>query len=159
MTNKTRYSGLQMMLHWGIALLVAVNWLTGEAMIEAFDGMIEGEIGKDSLSSGLHLYLGLAILVLAVVRLVVRLVQGKPASQDHGAMAKTAEAAHWGLYALMLLVPALGAYAWYQGSETIGDLHVLVMNGMLALIGLHAAAGLFHHYVMKDGLLSRISPL
>jgi cytochrome b561 len=160
MATRTQYSGLQIALHWGIAVLIAINWFTGEAMITAFDGMIDGEAGKASLQSSLHIYLGLAVFFLALARLVLRIVQGKPAAADKtpGLLNKMAEAAHWLLYGLMVAVPFLGGLAWYRGMESAGDLHVLVMNGMLILIGIHAVAGLFHHYVIKDGLLSRMIP-
>jgi cytochrome b561 len=58
----------------------------------------------------------------------------------------------------MLAVPGLGALAWFGAMENVGDLHVLVMNAMMILILVHAAAGLLHHYVFKDGLLARMVP-
>jgi cytochrome b561 len=42
--------------------------------------------------------------------------------------------------------------------ETLGDLHALSANWIMILAGLHAAAALFHHYVLCDGVLRRMSP-
>ena len=119
--------------------------------------MGEGALGGFTVSW--HVWAGSAILALVVVRLIVRLVQGKP---DHGAvksgMDRLADAAHWLLYGLMALVPALGALAWFAGIESAGDAHVLAMNAMMVVILGHAGMALLHHYVLKDGLLGRMIP-
>jgi len=60
---------------------------------------------------------------------------------------------------LMIAVPALGVAAWFFGIDQAADLHVLVMNAMMLLILGHAAMAIFHHYVLRDGLLSRMTPL
>ena len=66
--------------------------------------------------------------------------------------------AHRALYVLMILVPALGASAWYLGIEEAGDLHELTMNIMMIIAGVHALGALFHQFVLKDGLLRRMTP-
>jgi len=43
--------------------------------------------------------------------------------------------------------------AW--GHE-LGDIHGWLAWGMLALIGLHVAAGVYHHIVLKDDTLQRM---
>jgi cytochrome b561 len=43
-------------------------------------------------------------------------------------------------------------------SETVGDLHALSANWIMILAGLHAAAALFHHYILRDDVLRRMSP-
>ena len=42
--------------------------------------------------------------------------------------------------------------------RTVGDLHGLCANAVLILAACHACAGLFHHYVWKDGVLQRMLP-
>lgn len=42
--------------------------------------------------------------------------------------------------------------------EAAGHLHGLAANTVLIVAGLHALAGLFHHYVLKDGLVLRMMP-
>lgn len=59
----------------------------------------------------------------------------------------------------MLAVPVLGAIAWFGQTEATADLHVLVMNAMMVVILGHAAMAIFHHYVLKDGVLSKMTPI
>ncbi|HEX5127139.1 MAG TPA: cytochrome b/b6 domain-containing protein, partial [Rhodocyclaceae bacterium] len=40
----------------------------------------------------------------------------------------------------------------------VGDLHALFANAVIIVAALHAAAGLFHHYVWKDNVLRRMLP-
>ena len=65
---------------------------------------------------------------------------------------------HWVLYTLMFSVPALGALTWYGKLDRFGSLHILVMNILMITILGHATMAIFHHYVLKDGLLARMIP-
>lgn len=158
MAARTGYSGLQIGLHWIIAILVGINYLTGESMITSFDGMLEGTGESGGFAALSHQYLGAAVLVLVVLRFIVRMSRGAPeAPHDGPAILNTLGGlAHWALYALLLIVPAIGGYAWYLGVEEAGDLHVLVMNVMMLIILLHSLAALFHHFILRDGLLNRM---
>ena len=92
----------------------------------------------------------------------------------------TARIVHWLLYALLLVVPVLGwINASWRGFPVImfglefprligtraagwawtGDVHGLLANyAMLALVGLHVAAGLYHYFVRRDRVLQRMLP-
>jgi len=158
MTTKTSYSGLQIALHWAIALLIGANYLISEGMGRFLDKHLEGE-AVSGLTPNFHVYAGVAVMVLALVRLVVRATSGAPEAASEGSwMDLGAVWAHRALYLLMILVPALGAGAWYLGIEDLGDVHVLAMNAMMIIAGLHALAALFHQFVLKDGLLKRMTP-
>ena len=54
----------------------------------------------------------------------------------------------------------LAAYAPADRSwrRLIGGWHELAANAILIVAGGHAAAALFHHYVLRDGLLRRMLP-
>jgi cytochrome b561 len=58
----------------------------------------------------------------------------------------------FGLYLPALLAPdkALG--------HSLGEIHETIGTIGYYLIGLHAAAALFHHYVMRDDALRRMLP-
>ena len=60
------------------------------------------------------------------------------------------------LYVLMAFVPLAGMAAWFGGIDQFGEIHVLLMNALLIVSGIHAAAALYHHFIMKDGLLKRM---
>lgn len=59
----------------------------------------------------------------------------------------------FGFVSLPALVPAHARVGLVGG-----DVHTIMMWAMLALIGLHAAAALFHHFVRHDGTLLRMLP-
>jgi cytochrome b561 len=41
----------------------------------------------------------------------------------------------------------------------IGDWHALAANAIMIVAALHAAAALFHHYVLHDRVLRRMLPM
>lgn len=130
----------------------------------------------------LHFTFGIVIVAVAVVRLAWRATHGEPVPEDGLPPWQTLSAhiVHWLLYALLFIVPLLG---WMDASRRgmpvalfglelpkllatrapgwgwTGDVHGLLANYlMLALVGLHAAAALYHHFVLRDGVLKRMLP-
>lgn len=158
MASKTSYSGLQIGLHWATAFLIGANYFISEGMGEALDAHLAGEpvIG---LTPVWHVWAGTLLLALVILRLVVRFLTGAPKAEAAGLAEKAAAFGHWVLYALMLAVPALGAITWFGMTDATGDLHVLVMNALMLVILGHAAMAIFHHYILKDGVLSKMTPL
>lgn len=147
------YSGLQIVLHWLIAVLLAVAWLTGEGAKEALE-RIE-EVGTAGFVP--HVALGLAILALAVLRVLVRLGRGapEPAGEAGSLQVRAAGWVHLALYVLMIAVPLGGISAWFLGLET-GEIHELFANLLMVLALGHAALAIYHQVVLKDGTLSRM---
>ena len=159
MARKAPYSALQISLHWATALLIAANYVISDGMGEALDAHLNGEALR-GFAPTWHIWAGSVLLALVLVRLAVRFVTGAPAQDRAPTMAdRAAEAGHWVLYALMLAVPLLGAITWFGSFGATGDLHVLVMNVLVVVILGHAAMAIFHHYVLKDGLLGKMNPL
>lgn len=153
------YTRLQLGLHWAIAGLILGNYVLSDAMPGLFDRMIEaGAQGGSLAGGGLHVWIGLAVLVLVLVRLPVRLISGAPAAPagTPPLLDRAGRYGHLALYVLMLLVPMLGALAWFQGIEQLGDVHVLAMNALMLLALAHAGAAIYHQYVRRDGLLVRM---
>jgi cytochrome b561 len=149
----TGYSGLQIALHWVIAILILTAWLSGEGAREALDVVEKG--GTAGFVP--HVAFGLAILTLVVVRLIVRLTRGAPAAPGAPGSWQVL-AADWGhrlIYLLMIAVPLGGISAWFLGLE-VGDIHGLAANVLMVVVLGHAVLALFHQYVMKDGLLRRM---
>ncbi len=158
MATKDGYNGLQIVLHWATAALIGANYFVSGGMEQAFDARMQGQ-ALGGLVPAFHVWAGSALLVVVLVRLGVRLRTGAPAAPRNGLSDRVAGLVHWVLYGLMIAVPALGASAWFLGIDQAAALHVLVMNAIMVLILGHAAMALFHHYVMKDGLLSKMTPL
>ena len=95
-------------------------------------------------------------------------------------MRASAKAVQWALYALLLAIPLTAiAGAWLEahpltilGIGNIGPMlapahdlgaslayiHTILGNVIMWLAGLHAAAALFHHYVLRDATLRSMLP-
>ena len=154
MKTTTGYSGIQIALHWLIALGVGFNYLFSDGMGDALDQHLAGKPVTVGIASW-HVYVGVAVLVLVLLRLAIRLIRGGPAAAP-GLQGKAASAMHGVLYLLMVGVPLAGALTWYKGIDALGEPHALMANVLLILAGLHAVMALFHQYVLKDGLLRRM---
>lgn len=154
MKTTTGYSATQILLHWGVALGVLFNYVVSEGMGKALDQNLDGEAVTVDVASW-HVWIGVAVLVLAVLRIALRLLRGGPPAEP-GALGKVASAVHGLLYVLILLVPALGALAWFGAIDAAGEPHALLANVMVILAVFHALGGFYHHLVLKDGILRRM---
>ncbi|HEY6918666.1 MAG TPA: cytochrome b/b6 domain-containing protein [Tabrizicola sp.] len=153
MKTTTGYSGLQIGLHWLIAILIVTAWFTGEGAGEAMEVVEEG--GAAGFVP--HVAFGLAILALVILRLLVRLGRGAPAAPGApGSL--SVMAADWGhrlIYLLMIAVPLGGISTFFLGLD-VGEIHGLAANVLMLVVLGHALMALYHQYVLKDGLLRRM---
>jgi cytochrome b561 len=154
MAARSGYSGLQIALHWIIAILIPLAWLSSGGAEEAWDAMEEGAAAPGFVP---HVAFGLAILALVLVRLIVRLRRGVPEAPGVPGSLEV-KAADWGhrlIYLLMIMVPLGGISIWFGGMDN-GDVHGLFANLLMLVVLGHALVALYHQYVVKDGLLRRM---
>lgn len=128
-----------------------------------------------------HFMLGLSVLGLVWLRIAARLVWAAPQSSPDGPAWRevTAKATHISLYIFMIAMPVAG---WLilstegepipffglelpalvgvneQFAEQMEEVHELGGTIGYWLIGVHAAASLFHHYILRDRVLARMMP-
>lgn len=158
MTAPARYRPAQIWLHWIVAVLVLAQFALSDPIAEAWRALRAGrEIGFDP-AVAVHVFGGIAIFLLVLWRLLLRWRHGAPElPYGTGTALRIAGAAmHWTLYALLLAVPLTGAAAWFGGSEGAASAHGLLRAVLLLLIGVHVAAALWHHFLLRDGLLRRM---
>ena len=128
-----------------------------------------------------HYTLGLSVFSLVWLRLVVRLSGASPAIEPAvpAWQAMSATVAHRTLYVLMIGLPLLGWLTLsakgtpvpFFGAELppligkskdlakwLKDMHETSATVGYLLIGLHAAAALYHHCVRRDNTLRRMLP-
>jgi cytochrome b561 len=151
------YSGLQIALHWVIALLVLFQLIFGESMGEVGRAVARGETPdptEQALASA-HYWVGIAILALVALRILMRLVQGAPEPVGAGLQLKAAKIIHAIFYLLLIAVPVTGLLAVYVNEE-IGEVHEIGKPLFIAFIVLHALGALFHHFKLKDDTLRRM---
>jgi cytochrome b561 len=167
-------------------VMKAVHWLTLLLVIGAF-ACIWAARQADSKSETefiihLHQSLGLTILGVTIFRLcwrrraaIPRLPASLPAIQK-----SAARATEYLLYGLLSVQPIVGILytnaaghlvnAYFLGelpvvlgpdkmlAKQLIALHDLVAVLLLIVIGLHAAAALFHHFVRRDDVLNAMLP-
>jgi cytochrome b561 len=171
-----RYGAISQAFHWLTVLLVGAAFLLGEGGPET---RVYSTTRAFDLS--LHETLGIAVLTVVVLRLIWRFFDRPPHEPSMpGWMEISSKLAHWGLYALLFAVPLTAIVgAWLEGhpvflmgwgaigpllsqshalGQTITDIHTFLGDLIIWLAGLHAAAALFHHFVMRDGVLLSMLP-
>jgi cytochrome b561 len=172
-TQGLRHAPTTIVLHWITAVLVVVLWTIGQTV----DFAPRGALRIDYRS--LHMLLGVTLGVVLIVRLGWRLTRGGMLPPLYrGLFLAIARATHWLLYALLLVTVGLGVTnVWVRGDSIfnlvqvaqlvpgdralvhrIGDWHALAANAVLIVAGLHSAAALFHHVVLRDATLRRMLP-
>ena len=177
---RTQYDALSRVFHWLTAAAVLAAFVLGP---EHFGReMHQGLDPATRLDIVLHESLGVLILVLSLLRLLwVAIRPAKPQFEMPPWMDTASKAAHGLLWMLLLAVPlsallALGSEGHplsllssmrlTDGPLTVpfplgewaaavdwGDVHGVLADMMVWLAGLHAAAALLHHFVLKDGVL------
>ncbi|MEZ5459036.1 MAG: cytochrome b [Steroidobacteraceae bacterium] len=169
-----RYGKLTIALHWFMLALLAAVY----ACIELRELFPRGSDPRNLLKTW-HFMLGLSVFALVWVRLAARLAGGTPPITPPPAalQALAGKVVHVALYALMIAMPiggwlilsAEGEPVPFWGltlpplvgpnedlAELIEEIHETAGTVGYWLIGLHAAAALFHHYVLRDDTLRRM---
>jgi cytochrome b561 len=174
---RKHFSNTAIAFHWlMLALIVAVY-----ACILLRENFPRGSELREGLKTW-HFMLGLSVLGLGLVRLALRVFVWKIpkiAPEPPRYLVWLSAGAHAAIYALLIAMPIAG---WLilsaEGkaiplwgltlpplvgadealAKSIEELHETGGTIGYFLIGLHAAAALFHHFVMKDNTLVRMLP-
>jgi cytochrome b561 len=173
---RQRYSSLSIALHWLMVLLIAGVY----ACILLRENYPKGSDLREGLKTW-HFMLGLSVLLLVIVRIAVRMLSHRPPITPAPPVwqVRLAGLTHFTLYALMLLMPVAGWMILSASGKAIPffgfelpplvspnkdlagqvkEVHETVATLGYFLIGLHAIAAIFHHYVAKDDTLWRMMP-
>ncbi|VWB82975.1 cytochrome b [Burkholderia lata] len=174
LAKQTRYSSPAIFFHWAVFLLVALAYLAIE---------IRGPKGSDSrvFWMNVHLTAGTLVLVLSVLRVLWRAVSRVPAAIQQAVLLRwLSTLAHVALYVFIIAQPLLGIMMINLGGKpvsldwlgvsftlfgpdkalrpTIKEAHELIGNAFYFVIGLHALAALYHHFIRRDDVLRRMAP-
>lgn len=175
MTSEQRYGAVAKFFHWTIGL--GIIFMLGFGLY--FDTF---EVSNRGVLIGWHKSIGITILALAALRILWRLTHKYPKALDTHSNAEKigSRVAHFVLYGLMILLPLSG---WYMSSAAgypvnlfgwgeipslmekskewgsfFNQSHETLAYICIAVIALHFAGALKHHYFDKDNTLRRMWP-
>lgn len=216
-----RYHPVLVTMHWLIALLVFINLYLGVVAFENRGGDPgAGPGGFQTMNPllGVHMVVGVTLIVLMIIRVIVRVKTANPleATAGNKFLDSLAKLVHYGLYIVVLAVTVIGLIFSFQtgrfqstflGAESqfgppnsfpaiegtpgpgqfvpLGDgtsgfpeggpppgfqggpggpsgmfgllvIHEVTAYVLLALVVLHILAALYHQFIRKDNLLSRM---
>ena len=169
------YGSLAKFLHWSIVILIIAQYFMAETADELPDGLEKLQLITR------HKSVGMLVFGLALARIAWKAMnKGLPAPVGEGLVKKAAAAGHGLLYLLILAMPLSGwamssaanypvtFFGWFQFPSLVAenhDLHELLEEVHEALFYTvvivaagHALAALYHHFVLKDDVLRRMSP-
>ncbi len=172
METPKRYHPVLVALHWIMAVLIIFLLLIGNLYMV----WLPNDAAK-LMPLQMHMLTGITVGVLLVVRFIVRMVTKKPApaTAGHPALDLIGRLTHWGLYlfSLGMVISGMGISAtanlpaivfqgqgfppgfdFYDFPPRIG--HEFVSYGLFVLVALHIGAALYHQFIRKDNLLSRM---
>ncbi len=171
LSPQERFSRPAILLHWAIFVLVALAYLAIE---------IRGPKGSASriFWTATHFWAGFSVLILSIVRVAWRSYRSPPAPEaDLPILQLLSKASHLVLYIFIITQPILGILTVNLGghpvnlpglgsftvigpdhdlAKTVKDIHETLGNVFYWVIGLHALAALWHHFVKRDNTLRRI---
>ncbi|MCH4023335.1 MAG: cytochrome b [Acetobacter sp.] len=171
MRNVKSFALSSRILHWGMAVMILAMLLIGVFMASTIGSAYHRLLA-------LHRSLGIAILVLAVLRLGNRLRTSPPPLPANlpPAMKIGAHASHILLYTLMIVLPLVGwgmlsaggypVPIWGQSVllppilphnpmlwAWLRSLHTVLAFLLFGLVLAHIAAAMFHGLIRRDGVL------
>jgi len=162
------------LLHWLMAAMIIAMLFIGVAMVSSVSPLYLRLVS-------IHKPLGIAILILVLIRLINRLThRAPPLPADLPSIQKlAAKASHIALYTLMFAMPIIGWGMLSAGNLPIvlfgslqlppflpvsptlyGDLrqlHTVLAYLLFLIIVVHLAAALYHGLIRRDGVLSSMA--
>jgi cytochrome b561 len=172
--GRTRYDGVAITLHWFTVALVLAQFLLSQTW-----GFFEKPTRHILIAT--HMSFGILLTAVILARIAWRLIPGhqvRPA--DVGWLEVASKVVHYLLYGLLAGEAVLGFVLRWSGNEPmsffgilipppfapfsreahhlVGEAHELVGWTIIVLAAGHAAAALFHQYVLRDNLLDRMLP-
>jgi cytochrome b561 len=166
----SRYQPALVALHWLLALMIIGLLCLGFFVLAR---MPNADPRKLEILV-FHMAGGMLVLALTIPRFIIRVASARPAMATTGSplLDRLAPIVHYGLYLIVFLMIASG---WSTGflirgvfqphGESLPDsfavfptfrAHAALATLLAILIAGHIAASLYHQFVLKDGLFSRV---
>jgi cytochrome b561 len=167
------YGRIAVLLHWVIALLIAIGFAVGLTMVDLPLSPLKAKV------FAYHKWIGITVLALGLARVAWRATHAGPPELPMPAWQRlAARATHVLLYALILAIPLVGwLYTSAAGFPVVylklwqlpdlvskdkelalllKSVHKVLAWGMSGIVALHVAAALKHHFIDRDTTLKRM---
>ena len=175
--SRDSWGSVSIALHWLTLLLVLGMAVVGLLMTELPTSPFKIQV------YALHKSFGLTVLGLTALRLLWRWFSGRPEPEAGSPrwQQRIATLSHGALYALLVAIPLSG---WWFNSASGFPLrwfglvalpklggydpllkdfakqtHEILFFTLAAVVAVHAAAALYHHYHLRDRTMSRMLPI
>jgi len=167
----TRYHPVHVVLHWLIAIMVIGAFAIGMTLLDSTPNSAPEKITYLQV----HAIWGTALALLLIIRLITRFALKRPAPADagHSALNLLAKVVHFLLYVgvFAMLISGAGIFAQaglmdvFAGQEELSEDffafppragHGLTFSILFILILIHFGAAMYHQFIRKDNLLSRM---
>jgi cytochrome b561 len=171
-----RYTATARLLHWATAAAILAMFVLGIWMIyfKPADSALRHRLYN------LHESLGVTILLIVLLRVVVRISRPPPPlpAGMPGAVRLAAAFNHFGLYALLLVMPVIGFLSnnaqgvplvWFElvrlpsaltkdddAAHALSALHWAGALTLFALVGAHLGGAAYHALIRRDDVLQRM---
>lgn len=176
LNDANKYGYIAKSFHWAIAILIISAWAIGYYAVD-----LQNNDPQKGLLYSLHKSIGMVVLMLAIIRVSWRTYNRPPPfSSTMNIVIKTAaHTVHYLLYAFMFIQPLTG---WAMSSaaghiptffglfyfpalvpvnfEKASEYmvwHNTAAMVLLTLFVLHVGGALFHHFILKDNTLRRMT--
>ena len=173
--TSSSYGAVAKLLHWVVAVLIL-----GLLAVGLYMTSIEGD-GRYKLYA-IHKATGILVLVLVLIRLGWRFINVQPFYPDDMPLIQkfAAHMLHAALYFFIIFIPLSGWIMSSAGAHTISfyglfnvpfivdknpeigklfnSLHELFAYILIGMLVIHISAALFHHFIQKDNILTRMLP-
>ena len=171
LNNNQKYGLISIFFHWGMAIIILITFLLGKNLQDNFQNYY--------FILQLHNSFGLLIFTLAIFRIIWRYLNIKPdAPSNKIIFMKVASVTHIIFYILFFIIPITGylltnlqgdAASFFgtslpnildKNSELkyyIHNIHYYLGNILLLILNLHVLGAFYHHLILKDNTLRRIS--
>jgi cytochrome b561 len=174
--TRLRYGAVAQFLHWATAILVVAAFVYGPGGSEQQVYSVARDFDRQ-----LHETLGLTVLTLVIIRLAWRAFDVTPDDPPLPSwMRLSSSVVQATLYVLLLSLPLTAiSGAWLEGhpltllgdfrigpwlaehhsvGSTVASIHTWLGDTILWVAGVHAVAGLCHHFVLRDRVLRSMLP-
>ena len=176
LSTRFRYGAVAQAFHWLTVVVVIAAYFLGLGGSEQRVYAPAADFTRQA-----HETLGMTVFVLVLARLLWRSIDTAPEDPPIAPwMRYSGNLIHVVLYGLLVAIPVTAiAGAWLEGHPltlwgfgnigpmlplahdvgfSIADLHTTLGNSILWVAGLHALAGLFHHFFLRDSVLLSMLP-